>query len=1346
MALLVRLSIIALLSAGLLQSCCCQEDQELIPGDVTLGALFSVNNIQNDVCGDYDVDTLKAVTAVKWFLTQLNDMNYIPGVKIGLEAYRTCQNGELAVKSTVRMLEKFHVLNQEAQTINSTTPLFGLLGPGRTQEAMAVSRFLSSLPSSQRVTQISGSATGADLSDKNVYSNFFRVIPPDSTQVQVLLKLLQQLGWNYFSIVYDNDAYGREAAQQLRDLASQRDLCVPSFESLPLDYRSKDFVSAADVIIDRIRGGTSSIIKGVVFIGSATTAREFISRLATRVSFVRFIFSEAVGLHTSVVSHTSLGKGALVASPPFLPLPEFKTFWNSLWTNWTAFNAEMDRNTFLADYYTTATSCDLADSTCWANNKDRLPLIEDNTQWLFEYYQVKAAAVFAAILKKLHMQTCGQDSSGVCLELKNKIRNDRGSIRDTVQTVHVNLQSEFSSVSSVFSGQTNVGFDQQGEVTSGGHNGSLYNVYNYRECSSGSFCFQQVGMYTVNGQLQLDTNKSQGYDDSGTTLPKAQCTDNDCLECLPNDIPGEIVFVPGDVYIVAVAPVHDRVAQKPLGCGTIRQEAGADFVQSVLFAVHKVNEKQAPFNNVFGSGTLGVLILNSCFRELVIKEKLIELHKGTLLLPDGHNSSDILPQIAGYVGAFFSTVSIAMYEVLTNLDTRFVLLSPANTSPELSDRSKYPLYLRLTAGHNTQVNALLALIRELGHQFVQVLYDPDDNYSMALKERINDLSTSKPFNICVVNNIVSDSEGQSFYTVLDDLRKNLWAPLVIVTLQAAHSEKVLNDILSTMIPSDKFLFLGTDAWGRNVDLLTGQHSEKLLGSLSLTLELPLDQLFAEYLKRSDPLNTPNPWLKYFWEARKNCYFDGSFRRRDKTGLCPAELTDGYVQNLWVPHYINAVYAFALGLDSALEQYCGQSHQAYLCDTLTSEGLAESLKTIRLDLFNNGRDVNVFDSNGDGDIGFKMYEIALDSSSPVQGALTYSEVGRFDHDSLQLHDKQNLWAYRNLPKSKCPNSNACNACFNVTESGVMQNTGNDTSSNEGAVIAMAIIIVILIIGIVVLIVVFVLGIRRLRRQGNTKDDQKIGLDNLAGPNGSRPMPPVHSQSTPAGFLHQNSVTSGSASGVSASGSVFKDDSQANNYDYLLNVSSCPPSRHSYAMHPTPGVATEIGSTTSASASSLDSDGYVPRSSGEGQLPGYVARSAPARQISQLSAGVNSNPSAGVVRHLPDEVARQNSQLSTGGYANPSATGSVSHNSYELARSGPARQNSQLSAGGDSNPRAGAIATLPIRFENDPDATYATESPVPRPHHLSSEPDYLTPTADLEAPTRDSYMDLEGTVVV
>ena len=48
---------------------------------------------------------------------------------------------------------------------------------------------------------------------------------------------------------------------------------------------------------------------------------------------------------------------------------------------------------------------------------------------------------------------------------------------------------------------------------------------------------------------------------------------------------------------------------------------------------------------------------------------------------------------------------------------------------------------------------------------LKVLYDPDDTYSAGMKESINALISSKAFNICVVNNIASDPDENSFYPV-----------------------------------------------------------------------------------------------------------------------------------------------------------------------------------------------------------------------------------------------------------------------------------------------------------------------------------------------------------------------------------------------------------------------------------------------------------------------------------------------------------------------------------------------------------------------------------------------------
>lgn len=50
--------------------------------------------------------------------------------------------------------------------------------------------------------QIGYSATARDLSDKQKFPYFMRVVPPDDRQVRVLVDLCLRFGWKYVSAVY----------------------------------------------------------------------------------------------------------------------------------------------------------------------------------------------------------------------------------------------------------------------------------------------------------------------------------------------------------------------------------------------------------------------------------------------------------------------------------------------------------------------------------------------------------------------------------------------------------------------------------------------------------------------------------------------------------------------------------------------------------------------------------------------------------------------------------------------------------------------------------------------------------------------------------------------------------------------------------------------------------------------------------------------------------------------------------------------------------------------------------------------------------------------------------------
>ncbi|KAL8594583.1 hypothetical protein ACOMHN_002138 [Nucella lapillus] len=864
-------------------------------------------------------------------------------------------------------------------------------------------------------------------------------------------------------------------------MAEAHNICVPYHSMVPLDSKTLEFATRVTVITDVIR---HKLIKGVVFIGNRATAKEFMIKLQIRASFPRFIFSEAVGLQDSVFHHVgivlSLSKGAFVVSPPSRPLPEFRDFWNDIWSNRTLFLEEAERNPWLGGYFSDlALGCPATDDQCWANTRTRRPLLDHNTRWLFEYYNIKAVSVFAALLKKMVSDYCqGETATGLCVNLRDVLTNSRQTVQNLLQTSSFNLEEEFSNVTSAFVNFTSAQFDKEGEIMEQ-VDGSVYDVFNFQRCQHEKFCFRKVGGLTSQNDFHLNLSAVKGYNETGVeltspNLPKAQCSKNAiCAECLPSDIADEIIMVPGDFYFVAVVPVYDRDRVDVLGCGNIRTSAGADMAQSVLFALDKVNAKD---DGVFRDNKkLGVIIFNSCYRELVMKRTLIDFFGGRLLLPGGTNSSDILPLVAGYVGAFFSSVSVAMYEVLTKMTSHFVMLSPANTSPNLSDRDKYPLYLRLTTKSDAQARAMLDIVVRLNSSYVQVVYDPEDDYSSGLKEAIEQLSHSAPFNICVIQNVNTSYDDDSLGRVRDKLLQYSWVPVVIVVLQYDHARN-FTSIVTTAIKPGQFIFIGSEAWERRREMLepAAGREKRLERSLVLYQGLPVDRQFDHYFKKLNPISSINPWLRYFWEAAGDCYFQDSFEKRGKRP-CPVSTsgsvdstTRGYVQSVWVPFYINAVKVFAKGLHSAMMDKC---QALSLCERLSPQDLIRHLKGVRMDMMGTRQQQPVFDANGDGWVGYDVYQVQRRF-----GHLTYEKVGSY------LNGLGTLRLSPPYPRSgRCLTQEQCHRCFppppSLNTCRMVDDDSTDANRSRFIVVLVLFIALLLACGIVI-------GFYLLRRRRKT----------------------------------------------------------------------------------------------------------------------------------------------------------------------------------------------------------------------------------------------------------------------
>ncbi|KAK7096867.1 hypothetical protein V1264_003913 [Littorina saxatilis] len=336
---------------------------------------------------------------------------------------------------------------------------------------------------------------------------------------------------------------------------------------------------------------------------------------------------------------------------------------------------------------------------------------------------------------------------------------------------------------------------------------------------------------------------------------------------------------------------------------------------------------------------------------------------------------------------------------------------------------------------------MLDIVQRVGANYIQVIYDSSTAYAKALFDKLQDqvaTPNSKYSKVCIAQSIptIPRSDASQYKYIVDKLRDKSAAKVVIVILHAVEIEKVMDAILPLLKPEDDFLFLASESWGRRQGIIEGR--TKLEGSLVLAQEIAVDQNFARYFADLDPTNSSvmNPWLKFFWETRLNCYFDKSFERRGKDPNnpkvpCPIHFADDYAQDSRVPFHIQAVKALVKGFHDALTETCGPTTRS-TCPALSSAKLVTAMHKVKLDLYSTGQHVQVFDSNGDGLVGFKVLKISRDLAA-AEDRVIYTEIGQWTDEVLKI-DPDDVKAVTSV----CPNAAECDRCFKAA-----QNSGQDS---------------------------------------------------------------------------------------------------------------------------------------------------------------------------------------------------------------------------------------------------------------------------------------------------------------
>lgn len=508
-----------------------------------------------------------------------------------------------------------------------------------------------------------------------------------------------------------------------------------------------------------------------------------------------------------------------------------------------------------------------------------------------------------------------------------------------------------------------------------------------------SVSFPKVGDYN-NASLTLNKEKLRDYTINayGLAWPdiiRAQCDPGKvCRSCRNRNLPNDILFKKGDLYVAAVVPVYNKDTADPLKCNGIRETNGWEVVEGIRFAVETVNEKIGIFQNYFGSKQIGYVILNSCNQPLLIQSILLKLFKEGIQLSDGSRVTDIRNNTLGFVAAYGSSISLATASVLQEFN--FPQISYASTAAVLSDRKTYKYFLRTCTPDDKQALAMLNIVKTLNSSYIQIMYS-EGTYGEGGRNAI--VNAAKESKICVANEI--KVEENNYNRIRDDLLKTPYATVILLFLKS----HVINDVLTELhetVEQWSYIFIGSEAFGTRKDIIT--QKPKLEGTISLSLQMnPLTgtSKFEKYLynrlitRESDI----NPWTRDYFEERNSCYMSGSFNKMFDSQCSEIEEefnSKDYQPEIWTSFAINAMFSLLQGSNQAFKELCG-TQSSSLCKQYRDDPVTvyNSIKNQRMEIEQNEGPSRVFNNNGDGNIGYKIYQVHKTLTDTSQ--LTYKEV-------------------------------------------------------------------------------------------------------------------------------------------------------------------------------------------------------------------------------------------------------------------------------------------------------------------------------------------------------------------
>ena len=462
--------------------------QDLEDKDIILGGLLRVHKSDGSgKCDEIYLDkTMENLEAVLFAIDLINsDPNILPNITLGYDIRDSCRSENIALDESVDFvfssgrleLKSCFDSNLNLSNISTKPPVVAVIGAIDSYISIPLASFFRVF----NMPQISFASTSLLLSDRDLYTYFYRTVPSDKHQAQAMIDLIVYFGWEYVSTIYSNNLYGRPAIDEFHKLAKAKSVCIDYNKGID---DSTDYVFLANDLLN----STANV---VVLFGSAHHVEMLLTEVHTLYSSGtskrRFLWIASGSWSQELdTKYKDITIGKWGTAPYSEKVPLFDKYYSQLTPTTNA------RNPWFSEFYEHYYDCKVGVNCSNTSivNDSRYNFHQDS----YDGTAIDAVYSVAHAINNFLNDNCNQPlvwyhENQTCLGQNRKLNGS--NLLEYIQKLN------FTSPTG-----KDISFDEYGSIK------PKYNIYNYQVVSSCQNCSKSYEIVKV-GYIYWDGNVSQ---------------------------------------------------------------------------------------------------------------------------------------------------------------------------------------------------------------------------------------------------------------------------------------------------------------------------------------------------------------------------------------------------------------------------------------------------------------------------------------------------------------------------------------------------------------------------------------------------------------------------------------------------------------------------------------------------------------------------------------------------------------------------------------------------------------------------------------------------------------------